>query len=725
MEDEPGRERQPLGRDASDGAGPLSAPSSCSFASSFSASSSPFAGGKGSGFSVDPLAFIHASLDKKSPSLASSCRLERVRGEEALVFPELNCYLLATMPSGLESRRKEAFSLADIFLLLSTPKELYTYSYIAQKGHRYINVLERSKIVSFLESLSPSSPAKLAAPGALPAAGAPVLEDKSSLPSVFAPSLDAASARMQTLLVLDPSLPIKLPGSLTGARGQRLDGDGDGEEGLPAWEGGERNLVADDRLEKIMPQAWADADVRQVALYAKNAVHAVDELRRRKRGEGAKGGEGAPALEAQKRMKTGAQEEDGEEREAEKSEERMREALASLVFARIQRPLVQRCSAVQLTGFSFDAILQKFAEVEKERSAGRPLATFSHFPKRDSLAGSLGGRFKPDTSSASRLARTGAGGPDGQAPAAAGAGARREGQGKSRICVLEEVYAYRKRKAIILIPPVTSVGGSNLVSALLNRYNVADLLENSQFVPPQEAKERAARDGTLGADQGRLEVRHEIRNKVFKFTLVETSYAAKFTPEQWKCVVAIIINVASASSLKLHFGGWPFRDWIDLFLSYKGVMFAYEEDAIPPEVSSLSVKVIRLSRSHRYNDAAAASEFWACLEDFLLQPRRLCLAFDRRLDAGGSGGATPAGAVTTGLTPGVAGSQSFRSLQRSGAVGGSSDSGSGVPVHPTHQHRFLQQVNMGVDLPRVHSQHGAVGVGGYHRLPQNVHYAQR
>ncbi|PHJ19621.1 rna polymerase ii accessory factor cdc73 [Cystoisospora suis] len=66
-------------------------------------------------------------------------------------------------------------------------------------------------------------------------------------------------------------------------------------------------------------------------------------------------------------------------------------------------------------------------------------------------------------------------------------------------------------------------------------------------------------------------------------------------------------------------------------------MFVYEEDAIPADVCGLNVKVIRLSRSHRYNDAAAATDFWASLEDFLLQPRKLCLAFDRRLDASGAG----------------------------------------------------------------------------------------
>lgn len=76
-------------------------------------------------------------------------------------------------------------------------------------------------------------------------------------------------------------------------------------------------------------------------------------------------------------------------------------------------------------------------------------------------------------------------------------------------------------------------------------------------------------EGTLSGDQGRLELRHEVRGRPYKFVLIETSYAAKFTPEQWKCVVAVILNGASSSALKLHFGGWPFRDWIDLFQSYK------------------------------------------------------------------------------------------------------------------------------------------------------------
>ncbi|PFH32502.1 RNA polymerase II accessory factor CDC73 [Besnoitia besnoiti] len=686
--------------------------------------------GEGSGFSVDPLALIHASLNKKSPSFSApssgspSCHLEHVRGEEALVFPDLNCYLPAGLPSGLESRRKESFSLADIFLLLSTPKELYTYSHITQKGHRYINVLERSKIIAFFESLaSSSSPSKLAAAASAVAplggggAGAVVarLEEKARLPgSVFSSSLeDASVSRAQTLFVLDASRPVNLPGLLDGSRGRLLDGEEGGEDegSLPAWGRREKNFISDERLEKVMPQTWTDVDTRQVALYAKNAVHAYDEARRRKRGEGHAGEGGEKKLKVSEQ----GEREDGEQEKEEKAEQRMREALASLAFARLERPLVQRCSAVQLAGFSFESILQKFREVEKERVAGRSLAVFSHLPKKDGSHPSS--RMRLDGSIAARR-------PDASRPSGAPGCARREAETKSsRICVLEEVYAYRKRKAIILIPPVTSVGGSSSSSALLNRYNIVDLLENGQFVFPQEAKERAAREGTLGADQGRLEVRHEIRNKVFKFMLVETSYAAKFTPEQWKCVVAVVINAASASSLKLHFGGWPFRDWIDLFLSYKGVMFAYEEDAIPPEVSSLSVKVIRLSRSHRYNDAAAASDFWATLEEFLLQPRRLCLAFDRRLDAALN---RDNGALKPGASSGFASSRGLGDAQRvPGASGSAYGAGAGEALHPAHQHHFAHHPHSGVGTP-LHGHPGpGIPGGGYHRAQQAVHYGQR
>lgn len=60
-------------------------------------------------------------------------------------------------------------------------------------------------------------------------------------------------------------------------------------------------------------------------------------------------------------------------------------------------------------------------------------------------------------------------------------------------CVLDEVCVHRKRKPIILIPPVTSMGGTGFLAALLTRYNVIDLLENGNFISPQAAKERAAR----------------------------------------------------------------------------------------------------------------------------------------------------------------------------------------------------------------------------------------
>ncbi|GBE61656.1 RNA polymerase II accessory factor CDC73 [Babesia ovata] len=53
-------------------------------------------------------------------------------------------------PSGLRSRRGEAYVIGDIVLLLCIRREDYTYSSITKRGFKYINVLERDRIKSIL-----------------------------------------------------------------------------------------------------------------------------------------------------------------------------------------------------------------------------------------------------------------------------------------------------------------------------------------------------------------------------------------------------------------------------------------------------------------------------------------------------------------------------------------------------------------------------------------------
>ncbi|PHJ19100.1 rna polymerase ii accessory factor cdc73, partial [Cystoisospora suis] len=475
---------------------------------------SPSSGGGGkqesSGLAVNPLSLIYLNVFRKGPSDSMVCRLDTVRGEEALVFPEFNCYSPARLPSGLESRRKELFTLADIFLLLSTPKELYTYTHIAQQGHKYINVLERAKITAFFEalgsnkaSLPPVGPPSVtgssstgsSASGSSTAAGGGGLGEEILGPEkqfLFS-SLSTPTASQGSVFPLDPAQPVKLPGFV-------LPGeiDGDRVQGIPDGQGrdlsklGVQTLNAE--LDGVMPQAWSEVDVKCLVDAVNTGLRELKSFHEEKEKTNGTSVSGAD---------DDYHEEQGTQR---RRAHAVAEALSALAFYRMERPVVLRSSTIKLEDSPFERIIQTFSDVEKERWAGRPLAQFSHQPRPDqrlpasggsfSKGGSSGGGRAGSSASAGRLG--GVGGRTGTASGGLyGGNGRRGDESDTKIsrmpCVLDEVCVHRKRKPIILIPPVTSMGGTGFLAALLTRFNVIDLLENGNFISPQAAKERAAR----------------------------------------------------------------------------------------------------------------------------------------------------------------------------------------------------------------------------------------
>ncbi|GFE54576.1 RNA polymerase II accessory factor CDC73 [Babesia ovis] len=65
-------------------------------------------------------------------------------------IPDQNIAVNVLDPSGLCSRRGDAYSIGDIIVLLCIRRAEYTYSAISQRGFKYVNVLERDRIKSLL-----------------------------------------------------------------------------------------------------------------------------------------------------------------------------------------------------------------------------------------------------------------------------------------------------------------------------------------------------------------------------------------------------------------------------------------------------------------------------------------------------------------------------------------------------------------------------------------------
>ncbi|KAL8274705.1 hypothetical protein Esti_001420 [Eimeria stiedai] len=152
---------------------------------------------------VSPLVILRVAYEDGQ----SSCVLQQRSGGggaqnegpslDQLVLQHRNCFLDARAPTGLESRKREPFCVGDVWLLLATPKENYNYLFTTQKGFKYINVLDRQRVVSAVtEAAAPPLSAAAAAAHESAAAEAAALSAGHKL-RVFA---------------LDPAKPVLLPG---------------------------------------------------------------------------------------------------------------------------------------------------------------------------------------------------------------------------------------------------------------------------------------------------------------------------------------------------------------------------------------------------------------------------------------------------------------------------------------------------------------------------------
>ncbi|UKJ89590.1 hypothetical protein MACJ_002841 [Theileria orientalis] len=188
-----------------------------------------------------------------------------------------------------------------------------------------------------------------------------------------------------------------------------------------------------------------------------------------------------------------------------------------------------------------------------------------------------------------------------------------------KLKVIDEIcHKYRKRP-IIIVP-------SGTVS-IISRQNIKQMLQDHQFI---DANESIRTYGSIVSNlpMNGVEIVHTIGKKPIKFRVIENSYISRFTQSDWVSVVCVVLNVKGE---KWQFNGYPFESFIDLFLTLKGVLFVHDGDMVPSEMGSWDIKVLRISRSHRHNDASIAKEFWQYIENFLLQPRQRKISQTKKL----------------------------------------------------------------------------------------------
>ncbi|AFZ81158.1 RNA pol II accessory factor, Cdc73 family domain-containing protein [Theileria equi strain WA] len=190
---------------------------------------------------------------------------------------------------------------------------------------------------------------------------------------------------------------------------------------------------------------------------------------------------------------------------------------------------------------------------------------------------------------------------------------------QKKLRVIDEICFKYRKKPIIIVPSGTA--------SIIARQNIKQLLQDNQFIDSQESL-RAGGPTVSNLPMNAIEIVHTIAKRPVKFRVVENSYVSRFTNADWVSVVCVVLNVKGE---RWQFHGYPFESFIDLFMTMKGVLFVHDADMVPSEMGSWDIKVLRISRSHRHNDASIAKEFWQYMENFLLQPRQRKINHSKKL----------------------------------------------------------------------------------------------
>lgn len=301
---------------------------------------------------VNPLAMIQECL-----TLNLECSLDRVDGQLCVLFPMRNCRVAASAPSGLcsRSRKKEPYSVGDIWRLLFTPKEQYVFNYVQNSGNRYINVLERPRITLAIKAMPPLPPSKHAnlepPPGAAAAAAAAHEEATRN------GDLELVNAVLNTAveaLPIDPALPVDVCGFAAAETPE-----------APAL-----NPEAEDSAKRRRPAAWLlpvglEGETDFFAWQTRGALAALEEEA---------GAEGGAVVEEE----TAA--------EGRCGVEGTREKAFALCVLRMQRPLVQRSASI-LTQGVFEEVLENLRSVVAAKRSRKSLDAFTYRPRPGASAG--------------------------------------------------------------------------------------------------------------------------------------------------------------------------------------------------------------------------------------------------------------------------------------------------------------------------------------------------
>ncbi|KAF8822460.1 Rna polymerase II accessory factor CDC73 [Cardiosporidium cionae] len=568
---------------------------------------------------------------------------------EVLVLKNCNIEIPSNTPSGLITRKSEPYTIGDIHLVLVTPKEEYNYSFVmSRKGRKYLNVLERTKVVNAL--LSGEGGKSSSAPSIVPP-----IDGSTSLGSSYS---------FERSLSLKETTSTTLPLDLTLQRHLAYQHDPKVPVCFP-----KESLWISKKPEERFGDADEDSDDDEMLFFleAGAPAAAANEPPRRRESSGitVEGDKGSNAATAG----ISSSEIDGN-------------TLLKTVLKR-EKSVFSRYNVVCSFGCDFERVLLKCEDVDRSLHNGHRGRKYCHLPPsihQAQIAQKLrrNAQWVSEQERRARLKRSATTSFPAKKTAQIQACQDKWWSASSimtllcsavfycyvavNLCVMDICIA-QNTLPIILVPSGPT--------ALISRNNAIDMLQNGKFMDPLKAPKltTVAEDKKALHSFGAITIDHFFKGKNRKFQVIESRYASRFQAKEWNSVVAVLLHGG-----RWQFHGWPFSNFTDLFLSVMGCMFLYDTDTLLPDVNNWRVKVIlrwclhelvkfpyllrmhslevfqaaynfvfltflgskkilRISRSHRYNDTAICKEFWEVLEQFLLSPRVRHPNVDLKLNA--------------------------------------------------------------------------------------------
>ncbi|KAJ1985703.1 accessory factor associated with RNA polymerase II [Coemansia spiralis] len=163
---------------------------------------------------------------------------------------------------------------------------------------------------------------------------------------------------------------------------------------------------------------------------------------------------------------------------------------------------------------------------------------------------------------------------------------------------------HRKRRGPVIIVPAAT-------TAMVNMYNIKQLLQDHQFVDCREVMEQG------GSKPREVTVERTMLNtgSSQKFRIVDS--VQDFTDADWNSIVCVFTQGAA----------WQFKNWMwktpeEVFKHCLGFYPKYQDERLKETADSWGILPLNIERSRRHMDKATITGLWSHIEQYMARSKQ-------------------------------------------------------------------------------------------------------